>query len=44
MVIFLPLALPRIKFFAKLEYRYVFWQNKIESLIKALIGKVRWKT
>lgn len=42
MVIFLPLALPRVKFLAKLEY--VLWQNKTESIIKALIGKVRWKS
>ena len=32
----------RVKFFAKREY--VLWQNKTESIIKALIGKVRWKT
>ena len=36
MVIFLPLALPRVKIFAKLEY--VFLQNNIESIIKGFIG------
>ena len=32
-------TLPRVKLFAKLEC--VFLQNKIESIIKGFIGKVR---